>query len=77
MMSDDLEGSKGLWLPAVSLPGVGHMPAKGEDKQEAAQVFYVAASRATKRCEVGAVGGLGRSLTIGPATALSLFPTLV
>jgi hypothetical protein len=27
----------------VALPGVGHMPAKGEDEQEAARVFYVAA----------------------------------
>jgi superfamily I DNA/RNA helicase len=28
--------SKGLEFPVVSLPGVGHMPAAGEDEQEAA-----------------------------------------
>ncbi len=41
--------SKGLEFPVVALPGVGHMPAKGEDEQEAARVFYVAATRATQR----------------------------
>ena len=35
MMSDDMKVSKGLEFPAVALPGVGHMPAKGEDEQEA------------------------------------------
>ena len=39
--------SKGLEFPVVVVPGVGHMPAKGEDEQEAARVFYVAATRAT------------------------------
>lgn len=39
--------SKGLEFPVVALPGVGHMPAEGEDEQEAARVFYVAATRAT------------------------------
>jgi ATP-dependent exoDNAse (exonuclease V) beta subunit len=34
------------------------MPAKGEDEQEAAQVFYVAATRATQRLVIG-VGGDG------------------
>ena len=38
--------SKGLEFPVVALPGVGHMPAAGEDEQEAARVFYVAATRA-------------------------------
>lgn len=41
--------SKGLEFPVVALPGVGHMPAAGEDEQEAARVFYVAATRATQR----------------------------
>ena len=41
--------SKGLEFPVVALPGVGHMPAKGEDEQEATRVFYVAATRATQR----------------------------
>ncbi len=70
--------SKGLEFPVVALPGVGYMPAKGEDEHEAARVFYVAATRATQRLVigVGGDGGSGRSLSIGPATALGLFPTL-
>ena len=35
------------------------MPAKGEDEQEAARVFYVAATRATQRLVIG-VGGDGQ-----------------
>jgi Nuclease-related domain/UvrD-like helicase C-terminal domain/AAA domain len=50
--------SKGLEFPVVALPGVGHMPAAGEDEQEAARVFYVAATRATQRLVIG-VGGEG------------------
>ena len=50
--------SKGLEFPVVALPGVGHMPAKGEDEQEAARGFYVAATRATQRLVIG-VGGDG------------------
>jgi Nuclease-related domain/UvrD-like helicase C-terminal domain/AAA domain len=48
--------SKGLEFPVVALPGVGHMPAAGEDEQEAARVFYVAATRATHRLVIGAGG---------------------
>jgi hypothetical protein len=40
--------SKGLEFPVVALPGVGHMPAPGEDEKEAARVLYVAATRATQ-----------------------------
>jgi hypothetical protein len=50
--------SKGLEFPVVALPGVGYMPAKGEDEQEAARVFYVAATRATHKLVIG-VGGDG------------------
>ena len=57
-MSDDMKVSKGLEFPVVPLPGVGHMPAKGEDKKEASRVFYVAATRATQRLVIG-VGGSG------------------
>ena len=39
MTSDDMKASKGLGFPVVALPGMGHMPAKGEDEQEAARVF--------------------------------------
>ena len=45
--------SKGLEFPVVALPGVGHMPALGEDEREAARVFYVAATRATQRLVMG------------------------
>ncbi|MBY0466409.1 MAG: ATP-binding domain-containing protein [Burkholderiales bacterium] len=41
--------SKGLEFPVVTLPGLGHMPAAGEDEKEAARVFYVAATRATHK----------------------------
>ncbi len=63
-MSDDMKVSKGLEFPVVALPGVGYMPAKGEDEQEAARVFYVAATRATQRLVigVGGNGGFGRGL---------------
>ena len=40
-------------LAGVALPGVGHMPAAGEDETEAARVFFVAA---TQRLVMG-VGG--------------------
>ena len=49
--------SKGLEFPVVALTGVGQMPAKGEDEQEAARVFYVAATRATQRLVIGVGDG--------------------
>ena len=58
-MSDDMKVSKGLEFHVVALPCVAHMPAEGEDEQEAARVFYVAATRATQRLVIGA-GGDGR-----------------
>jgi superfamily I DNA/RNA helicase len=56
--------SKGLEFPVVALPGVGHMPAAGEDELEAARVFYVAATRATQKLVMGVSGdgGFGRRL---------------
>ena len=48
--------SKGLEFPVLALPGVGHMPAAGEDEKEAARVFYVAATRATNRLVIGVTG---------------------
>ena len=54
MTSDDMHASKGLGFPVVALPGAGHIPAKGEDEQEAARVSYVAATRATQRLVIGA-----------------------
>ncbi len=49
--------SKGLGLPVVALPGVGHMPAAGKDETAAARVFYVAATRAMQRLVSGVGGG--------------------
>ena len=56
--------SKGLEFPVVGLPGVGCMPAAGEDEQEAARVFYVATTRATQRLVITVRGGaaLGSAL---------------
>jgi len=51
--------SKGLEFPVVALPGVGNMPAPGEDEKEAARVFYVAATRATQRLVMGVGGNCG------------------
>jgi hypothetical protein len=53
-----MHASKGLEFAVVALPGVGHMPASGEDEKEAARVFYVAATRATHKLVMG-VGGHG------------------
>jgi ATP-dependent exoDNAse (exonuclease V) beta subunit len=65
-MSDDEKVSKGLEFPVLALPGGGHMPTAGEDKKEAARVFYVAATRGTQRLVMGVGGGgrLGMRLTI-------------
>ncbi len=65
MMSDDMRASKGLELPVLALPGVGLMPANGEDEKEAAQVFYVAATRATHKLFIAASGDgvFGRKLS--------------
>ena len=57
--------SKSLEFPVVALPGVGHMPAAGEDEQEAARVFYVAATRATQRLVIGVGGGAGFGERLG------------
>jgi len=57
--------SKGLEFPVVALPGVGHMPAKGEDEQEAARVFYVAATRATQRLLIGTGATNDKAPTFG------------
>lgn len=56
--------SKGLEFPVVALPGVGRMPAAGEDEKEAARVFYVAATRATQRLLIGACGEEGCGMRI-------------
>jgi len=45
---------KGLEFPVVALPGLGYMPAPGEDEREEARLFYVAATRATHRLVITA-----------------------
>ena len=57
--------SKGLEFPVAALPGVGHMPAKGEDEHEAARVFYVAATRATHMLVIGVAGDGGFGARLG------------
>jgi superfamily I DNA/RNA helicase len=57
--------SKGLELPVVALPGVGHMPVPGEDEKEASRVFYVAAARATQRLVMGVGGDVRFGVTLG------------
>ena len=66
MMSDAMRVGKGPLFPVVALAFVGHMPAAGEDEQEAARVFYVAATRATQRLVigVGGDGGFGKRLAL-------------
>jgi superfamily I DNA/RNA helicase len=51
--------SKGLEFPVVAITGVEHMPEAGDEEKEAARVFYVAATRGTRRLVMGWVGALG------------------
>ncbi|MDP3250885.1 MAG: 3'-5' exonuclease [Hydrogenophaga sp.] len=56
--------SKGLEFPVVALPGVGYMPAAGQDEKEEARILYVAATRATQKLliTISGDGELGRRL---------------
>jgi len=56
VMSDHIKVGKGLGFPVVALHGVGHMPAKGADLQDAARVFCVAVTPATQRSVIGWLG---------------------
>ena len=63
--------SKGLEFPIVALPGVGHMPAAGEDETEAARVSYPAAgvlldhgSKLSNRSRINEKGTQGCLFTI-------------
>lgn len=60
-----LKVSKGLAFPMVALSCVGNMPAKGENEQEAARVFFVAAMRATQWLVIG-VGRDGGGVKLCP-----------
>jgi hypothetical protein len=59
-----MHASKGLEFPVVALMGVGQMPAPGDDEQEEARLFYVAATRATHKLLITVSGesGFGRRL---------------
>jgi hypothetical protein len=54
-----MHACKGLEFAVVALPGIGHMPKAGEDEQDEARLFYVAATRATHRLVVTASGDGG------------------
>ena len=60
--------SKGLEFSVVALPSVGYILAAGEDKLEAARVFYVATTRAAHKLVVGIDGNreFGRKLPHAP-----------
>jgi hypothetical protein len=44
-----MKSSKGLEFPLVIIPGLGQMPAAGEDETHDARLLYVAMTRATER----------------------------
>ena len=54
-----MHASKGLEFPLVAMPGVGWMPLPGENEQDEARLFYVAATRATHKL-ILTVSGEGR-----------------
>jgi hypothetical protein len=58
--------SKGLEFPVVAMPGIGQMPAAGEDEQDEARLFYVAATRATSKLliTVSGNGSFGQRLGV-------------
>ena len=58
--------SKGLEFPVVALPGIGQMPGTDEDEKSEAQLFYVAATRATSRLfiTVSGDGSFGQRLGV-------------
>lgn len=57
--------SKGLEFQVVTMVGVGHMPAEGEDEREEARLFYEGTTRSTQRLVIGASGDgcFGRVVT--------------
>lgn len=48
--------SKGLEFPVVAMPGLGRLPADGQDELDAARLLYVGATRATDRLLVTVSG---------------------
>ena len=72
MMSDDETDGQSVGLPVAALAGVGCMPAKGDDAQEEARVFYVAARRAVQRLVIGLDGVAGLDDGQARITGLSM-----
>jgi superfamily I DNA/RNA helicase len=70
--------SKGLEFPVVVLPGVGHMPAPGEDERDAGRVSYVAATRTMQwlLISVGGDAGFGKILSARMIAAKGLLCAL-
>ena len=66
----NMKVSKGLRFPLVAPTGVEHMPAKGEEEQEAVREFYVAATRATQRLVIGMGGNGGVGFDWGDQRAI-------
>lgn len=60
-----MHASKGLEFPVVALAGAGQMPEEGEDPQDEARLFYVAATRATHKLVVGVSGQGAFGLVLG------------
>jgi superfamily I DNA/RNA helicase len=63
-----MHASKGLEFSVVALPGIGQMPAAGEDEREEARIFYVAATRATQRLVLTMSGSGGFGARLAPCT---------
>ncbi|MBV8618268.1 MAG: NERD domain-containing protein [Curvibacter sp.] len=51
-----MHASKGLEFPVVAVAGAGQMPSEGEETEDEARLFYVAATRATQRLVVTVAG---------------------
>jgi superfamily I DNA/RNA helicase len=52
-----MKACKGLEFSVVALPGIGRMPLASEEDVNEAQLFYVAATRATQRLFITVSGG--------------------
>jgi hypothetical protein len=63
-----MHASKGLEFSVVALPGIGQMPAAGDNEREEARIFYVAATRATQRLVLTMSGSGGFGARLAPCT---------
>lgn len=51
-----MHASKGLEFPVVAVTGAGKMPQEGEEAEDEAKLFYVAATRATQKLVITVAG---------------------